>query len=109
MWFRPRPIVSDDMQDWIVENFDWVAEHRPHWLRTARLIEPTRSFFAAAGGTSHEAAISMTSDIITILDLDPNIRLEPLPELPDELRHQYGVLSDVAGEYWDYEAGPQIT
>lgn len=44
-----------------------------------------------------------------LLGMPRNIALEPLPDLPDELMHQYGVLSMTAGEYWHDDAEPMIT
>jgi hypothetical protein len=42
LFWRSKPIVSDDMLGWIEDSFDWVDTHRPAWAKAAQLITPTR-------------------------------------------------------------------
>ena len=110
MWpFKPKPLISADLQAWIVDNFDWVQTQRPNWWEMAQLIQPTRAFFAAPQGDTHETACLILKDVQNLLGLETEITLHPLPDLPDELSHQYGVLSVAGGEYWHDAKNPMIT
>lgn len=107
--FWNRPIISDDLRDWIDDNFDWVDRNHPEWLIDTPLILPTKAFFTAQGGSDHNTALGVTQDVMRLLKIDRPIQLEALPELPDELQHQYGQLSQTAGEYWHDNNVPVIT
>ncbi len=107
--FWRRPLIADDLHFWIEDQFDWVAENRPNWWQQAQLITPTSQFFSAKRSDDHETAVTVTKDIMRLLRLDIDVQLEPLPELPDELRHEYGKTSEVAGEYWHDDQVPVIT
>lgn len=108
-WFRRAPLVSDDMAGWIEESFDWVQDERPGWWAAATLVTPTKAFFTAPGCEDHTTAKLVLDDLRRILGIEAAIALERLPVLPDELSHEYGVTSRVAGEYWHDETDPMIT
>ena len=108
-FFRRAPLVSDDMAAWIEESFDWVEDERPEWWRSAPLVTPTRDFFRAPGGEDHATAKLVFDDLCRILGISQKIALERLPDMPDELSHEYGVTSRVAGEYWHDDDNPMIT
>lgn len=108
-WIRRAPLVSDDMAGWIEESFDWVEAERPDWWAAATLVTPTKAFFTAPGGEDHETARRVLDDLRRILGIEAEIALERLPDLPDELSHEYGVTSRVAGEYWHDDTHPMIT
>lgn len=99
MFWKPKPLIGEDLRDWIVDHFDWVTEHRPQWHDRAQLILPTKAFFDAPAGQSHENAVAVMENIKRHLGLDTPMALQPLNVLPDELRHQYGQLADVAGQF----------
>lgn len=107
--FWNRSIVSDDLLGWIRDNFDWVEENQPDWWSSAPLVTPTKDFFSANRGDDQATAEAVIRDISAILNLQTKVRLEALPELPDELKHQYGVLGETVGEYWHDEDEPLIT
>jgi len=107
--FWNKPIISSDLRDWIEDNFDWVENNRPDWLKNTTLVLPTKAFFTAPGGTGHDIALAVMQDVKRLLKIDRQIKLEALPELPDELQHQYGQLSQIAGEYWHDDEVPVIT
>ncbi len=97
--FWQRAIVSDDMSDWIVENFDWLEEKHPDLWGKAQLILPTKSFFAAKTGRNLQTATEISKQVAEHLGVTDDFRLEELPELPEEFRFEYGKLSETAGEY----------
>ena len=43
--FGKTPLISEDLNDWIIDNFDWVESERPAWWAMAELIRPTREYF----------------------------------------------------------------
>lgn len=109
MWWR-RPLISDTLRGWIEENFGWVEDHRPDWLAQAPLILPTRDYFTATkSGASHETALAVAADVRRLLGMSGPFRIEPIEELPDELRHEYGKVSETAGQYWHDEDEPLVT
>ncbi|TLP56782.1 hypothetical protein FEE96_20265 [Parasedimentitalea maritima] len=107
--FWKQSLIGEDLRHWIEDNYDWVHEHRPTWWKTAQLVTPTRKHFSATHGDDHKTAQAVTHDIMRLLGMDYQIQLEPLPELPDELRHEYGKSSEVVGEYWHDDDAPLIT
>jgi len=95
--FFSAPPISDDLADWIVDSFIW---HREVHAPPQRLILPTRDFFTAPGGESHETAVAVLADLQRLLGMEKrDIALAPLPDIPDELSHSYERLGDVAGSY----------
>ncbi len=110
--FRRAPIVSDDMGGWILDSFGWVMQRTAplSWRKTTPLVLPTKAYFDASSGDSVETATAIGHNIMALLGLDiPEIRFEPLPVLPDEIAHEYGKTSEVAGEYWHDPQSPLIT
>ncbi len=98
IWSR-KPLISEELRDWIVDHFDWVTTHRPDWHDRAQLVLPTKDFFDAPGGGGPETAEHILKNIKSLLVFDAPVTLQPLEVLPDELRHEYGKMSDVAGQY----------
>jgi hypothetical protein len=68
---KPKPTVTPEDQDWIEEAFLWFeAEYTREYLKTIRIIEPTREFFPIDfKGTEQNA-----SDVTTIVCNYMNIR-----------------------------------
>ena len=57
-------------------------------------------FFKAPNGQNIETAYALLDDLKHILKIqDEEIELSPMNRLPDELTHEYGVLSDIAGTW----------
>ena len=106
--FGKTPLIGEDLNDWIIDNFDWVESERPAWWAMAELIRPTREYFHAPGGHDHETALLVFEDMKRQLGTTQPVALEPLPDLPDELLHDYTRMSDTAGQYWDDAETPLI-
>lgn len=106
--FRRKPIIDDDLWAWIQEHFDWVQANRPDWWSKAELITPTRQHFRAAKGSDQFMAEAVLADICRLTGQPNTFTLAPLPELPDELSHQYGKMSEVAGTYLHDDDTPVI-
>ena len=97
------------MQDWLLDALIWCAETgllRPDMP----VVVPTRTWFTAPGGTDREAtARALLADILRIVGLeDADIALIPIETLPDELRHEYGRTSEIAGTWQQAEEGGSI-
>ncbi len=99
MFWQKKPMISDDLHDWILDNFDYVSAHHPAWHDMAKLVLPTRNFFDAPAGSDHTTALHIMDNIKDLIGLEAQIDLQPLAVLPDELRYQYGQLSDTAGQF----------
>lgn len=108
IWRRKRRLGAD-LRDWIADNFFWAIETSADWAKTP-LILPTREFFTAPKGEGHEVASAVLEDLKRLMGLSGHqIALHPLPSLPDELSHEYGKLSQVAGTYAHDADLPEIT
>lgn len=101
MFWSAKPLLGGDLHDWIVDHFDWVTKNRPDWHDIAQLITPTRAFFDAQGGQDHATALAVMRNLQDLLGIDAKIDLQPLNVLPDGLRHEYGKMADVAGQFID--------
>lgn len=99
MFWRRKPLIGDELRDWIVDHFDWVSKHRPEWHDQAQLFTPTKAFFDAPGGGTPESARHTAENIKALLGLEAKIDIQPLNTLAEEHRHEYGKLSDVAGQF----------
>ncbi|NSX55427.1 hypothetical protein [Parasulfitobacter algicola] len=95
------------MSDWIIENFEWVLARDDNKLND--LILPTKDYFTAPGGQDEKTARAVADDVARHLNIDQKFHIEPLPNLPDEIAHQYGQMSDIAGQYWHDTDEPLIT
>lgn len=104
-----RNIVSPQVRDWVLENYDWVERNHSQQWAIARLITPTRAFFPVETGTDIATATKIAQQIADHLGIAQPFHLEELPELPEELRHQYGLTAEVAGQYWHDGDAPLIT
>lgn len=99
--------VTPATQDWNHESFEWAITHGILRLDTP-LVLPTRDFFKAPSGTDPETVRLLLQDIKTLLHIpDEPIDILPLDILPDEYRHEYGKLSDVAGT-WQQEQNSAV-
>lgn len=104
--FKASYDVSEDMQGWIEDSFDW-AEDNGILIPQTPLILPTKDYFPAPKGSADEVVAGLVDNLKPMLGVDDlDISIAPLEVLPDELRHQYGVTSDVAGTWQgDHEGG----
>ncbi len=94
--FWSRPLVSDDLRNWIFECFDWFdARFDPP---TAPIL-PTKAFFDAPGGKTPETARLVLEDVKRHMKVDDPIEIVPLDVLPAEYRIDYQALSAVAGTH----------
>lgn len=110
--FRSKPIISDDLGNWILDSFEWVMtrDGAAHWRENTQLVRPTKEFFDAPKGQDAETATLIGQNIMTILGMKRrDIKFEPLPALPDEIAHEYGKTADVTGQYWHDETESLIT
>lgn len=94
--FWSRPLVSNDMHDWIVECFDWFDARFPPPLAP---ILPTQAFFTAPGGTGPETAMRVLEDIKRHMGFQAAVELAPLDVLPAEYRIDYQAHSQIAGTF----------
>lgn len=104
--FKRRYEVSAEICDWIEDSFDW-AQKTAIFTPQTPLILPTKEFFPAQKGEPDHVVKGLVENLkpmIGVADLD--ISVAPLDVLPDELRHQYGQTSEVAGTWQgDFEGG----
>lgn len=108
--FGWNDLPSEAIQDWIRESFVWSLGEgilRPD----TPLVLPTAEFFPARKGVSDEEKIKgVVEDLQRILRLeDRQIEVRPREVLPDELRHQYGALSEIGGTWMADENSSVIT
>ena len=105
-FLKGRYEVSDDMQGWIEDSFDWAQENGILTSETP-LVLPTKDYFPAPKGTPDEVVAGLLGNLQPLLGLEHlDISLAALEVLPDELRHEYGVTNDVAGTWQgDHEGG----
>lgn len=100
--------VSQDVQDWIEDSFAWAAMNQIITPQTP-LVVPTAAFFPAKSGAPDVVVAGLVDNLKGLLGLrDLQITLAPIEVLPDELRHQYGQMSDVAGTWQGDDAGGHI-
>lgn len=91
--------VSPETQGWIDESFEWAIAQGILRADTP-LVLPTKEFFKAPAGSDPDTIKLLLQDIKTLLHIpDEHIDIVPLDVLPDEYRHEYGKLSDVAGTW----------
>lgn len=96
----------------MIDNFEWVIAQQgyEHWVKKTPLVLANRSFFNAPKGENVETATAIGRTIMTLIGLEnARITFEPLPSLPDEIAHEYGKTSEIAGQYWHDESAPLIT
>ena len=101
--------VSEDVQDWIEASFDWARMNGIFTPKTP-LVLPTKEFFPAPSGDTHQVVVGLVDNLKTILGLQGlDIALAPLNDLPEELRHSYETTSSVAGTWQGDDAGGLIS
>ncbi len=96
--FWSRPMVSDDMRDWVADCFAWFDTAFPG---PRPLILPTRDFFDVPSGRDEATARAILDAIRGHLGVHRDIALAPLDMLPAEHRHSYQALAGVAGTFQD--------
>ena len=94
--FKRKPLVSEDMADWIEDCFDWFAET---FTQDAQLILPTKEFFVTPRDGSAEMAHGVASEVARYIGFDGPIVVEPLQMVAAEYRHNYQDMSDIAGTF----------
>ena len=109
--FRGKPAISNDLADWIFDSFEWVMarDGADEWRHNTPLVRPTKDFFDAPKGEDINTATLIGHNIMALIGETRDIRFEPLPSLPDEIAHEYGKTSDLAGQYWHDNTTPLIT
>jgi len=104
--FWSRPLVSEEMREWIAACFDWFDST---FSPPSGPILPTKDFFRAGKGSVEATAKQVLDDVKRLLNFDQPIELQALNRLPAEFRHSYQTLSEVAGTYQETEAGRIIS
>ncbi|SFJ29013.1 hypothetical protein [Jannaschia pohangensis] len=104
-----RYAVSKEMQDWLLDGLIWCAGTgllRPD----TPLVTPTKDWFRApSGATSEVTARALLDDILRIVGMTgAAIEMLPIEVLPDELRHQYGQMGEIAGTWQGDGDGPSL-
>ncbi len=99
MIFKRRYPVSDDLRDWMVESFQWAAEHRLLTPDTP-LVLPTREFIRAPKGTDPTTAQAIAEDLKRLMGLEGEaIAVEPADAIDPEYRVDYNALAEVGGTW----------
>ena len=76
--FWSRPIVSEDLKDWILDCFDWFdARFEP----PKTPILPTKAFFNAPSGTNEETAKRVLDDVKRHMSYHQPVEIYPLDVL----------------------------
>lgn len=94
--FWSRPLVSEDMRDWIEDCFDWFDANFP---APDLPILPTKAFFIASKGTDNATARGVLNDIKRHMQFEGEVDIIPLDVLAAEYRHSYQDTSAIAGTY----------
>ncbi|MEO0911295.1 MAG: hypothetical protein AAFX96_13480 [Pseudomonadota bacterium] len=94
--FWSRSSISDDMRYWKLDCFEWFDEmFEPPKLP----ILPTKSFFSAPGGRDLATAKLVLEEIKGHMNLEEEVDMYPIKNVPPEHRHEYQALSSIAGTY----------
>ncbi|WP_299190773.1 hypothetical protein [uncultured Litoreibacter sp.] len=100
--------VSDDVQDWIEDSFDWAAMNKIMTPATP-LVLPTKAFFPARKGDPDTVVAGLVDNLKDILGLQSlKVTLAPIDDVPPELRHNYQSLGAVAGTWQGDAMGGHI-
>jgi len=98
-----RQLVSDELADWALDSYAYLIENCGLAMRfqSLPLVLPTRRFFNAPSGQSHETAESVFADVKKLMGLEN--RTYHLHRLPEKIEgidnHNYQDLSHVAGTF----------
>lgn len=103
--FWSKPLVSDDMADWIDDCFDWFDARFPP---PEAPILPTRAFFKAGRGQDEAAAAQVLEDVKRLLHFDLPIQLAPIQRVSADYRHSYQSMGETAGTYQETDEGRLI-
>ncbi len=109
----PRPLISNTMAIWVLENFEFLISN--YELRTqfsaTPLILPNRNLFTAKSGHDHATALEVFADVRRLMCLeDRNILLNRLPEKIDGVDHfSYQKTSEIAGMFQKTEGQSVIS
>ncbi|WGI20885.1 hypothetical protein [Amylibacter sp. IMCC11727] len=110
--FWKSEFISEDLALWVFDNYAWAIDHHNprYWLNPDSLVRPTKQYFKAKGGGDHASALGVFNDIKRLLGMSKKrIALEPIPQLPENIGHEYGQTSMIAGQYFPDEFNPLIT
>lgn len=104
-----RKTVSEDVEDWLVAQFEWAIDAR--LLRNdTPLVLPTSDFFTAQSGPHEELVPSLVGDILRVMNR-PNDHIDctPIDRPSAELRAAgaFEMTSEVAGA-WDGDAESSV-
>jgi len=97
------------MQDWLLDSLLWCAGAGILRQQTP-VVVPTKDWFRAPAGAAPEVtARALLDDILRIVGMtDIPIEMTAIEVLPDEMRHQYGETSAIAGTWQGDGAGPSL-
>ncbi len=100
--------VSDDIRDWMVENFHWAIENELLTPETP-LILPTKRDFPAPSGDHRKTAGALVDAIARHLGIDPEeMDVVAQDVLPAEYQIDYNALGEVGGTWQDPLDGPAV-
>jgi hypothetical protein len=106
MFFRYS--VSDDIQNWIYENFVWAIEQGLLTPKTP-LVFATKEFFAAPKGEGDVVVTALIRDIQHALAIPERaVKVVATNSLPAELGADYNAMSEIGGTWQDDDAGEII-
>lgn len=99
MFFRYS--VSEEIQEWIYENFQFAIRVRL-LTKDTPLVLATKEFFKTPKGKDDVVVASLVKDIQNLLGrTDKDIKVRALNVLDDQFRHEYGAVQDVGGTWED--------
>ncbi len=102
MRFR-RQLVSDELAEWALESYAQLITEcgLAERFHTLPLVLPTRNFFNAPTGKSHETAEAVFADVKRLMGVaDDSYQLHRMPEKIEGVdHHNYQDIAQVAGTY----------
>ncbi|MEM8788254.1 MAG: hypothetical protein AAGE76_08325 [Pseudomonadota bacterium] len=94
--FRLRPLVTEDISDWVDAAFDWFDDRFP---APPQPILPTPDFFMAPSGRDEATARKILADVQRLMGADQPLEIVPIRQLPAEWRVTVHDTADVAGTF----------
>lgn len=93
--------VSQDIQDWIYENFVWAIEKRL-LTRQTPLVLATKDFFTAPKGEGDMVVAALIKDIQVALAIPQRaVKVVATNTLPAKLAADYNAMSEIGGTWQD--------
>ncbi|SMX29814.1 hypothetical protein TRP8649_03953 [Pelagimonas phthalicica] len=92
------PIVDEDTQDWVLENFEW-AIATGLMTKDTRLVSPTAENFPVSKGEPAFVARGLVDAIAGHLGIESGIEVRALDVIPAEYRIDYNATGDTAGTW----------